>query len=110
MINFSPPFRKVPALEACIAKANPDDIIFIMDVDMEYRPNIVDRVRRSLTHYFCLLTLERYVVEGKRLYAPIVWYLDKDPDTKEFFEHNPAGWAYHGTGIIALVFQHCVQV
>jgi len=89
VIKFDKPFRKAPALQACIdVAANSDDIVFIMDVDVTFAPVVLERVRR-------------YAIQGKRIFSPIVWYTRMAENGTEF-PHAPQLWATQGTGILAL--------
>jgi hypothetical protein len=65
-IATSDPFNKARNLQACIDTLAPDDIAFVMDVDLMLPKDLSDKARR-------------YTRRGKLVYSPIVWY-NPDPN------------------------------
>ena len=84
------PFKKAPTLQQCINddRINENDILFMVDVDVTFDDNVIDRIKR-------------YVVQGSRVYNPIIWYRDRD-ENGQHYPKNPTGYAYGGIGIVAI--------
>ena len=67
-IETSNPFNKAKNLQACIDTLHPDEIAFVMDVDLRLPENLPEKARR-------------YTRQGSLVYAPIIWY-EPDPNLK----------------------------
>jgi hypothetical protein len=87
------PFNKAQNLQNCLDKLDPNDIAFIMDVDLKLPEDLSEKARR-------------YTRQGALVYAPIIWYQpnpDLDSSAHSSFEEK-LEWkklAPLGPGIIA---------
>ena len=86
VVERTGPFMKAPGLQDCIDRLEPNDIAFVLDVDIDFEPELIDLVRRT-------------VLQGRRAVAPIVFYENYD-EYGNVFTDSPHGYATMGTGII----------
>jgi Chondroitin N-acetylgalactosaminyltransferase len=93
IIRHELPFDKVSAMNRALADSDlrPDDIVFFVDIDVTFPPNLAALARR-----FCR--------SGSRGFAPMVWYRGTDENGVKFpgFADD---FATGGTGVIALYKQ-----
>jgi len=57
-VQITGPFNKVDGLQQCLQVLAPDDIAFVLDIDLDFEQGLADTVRHN-------------VIKGRRFFAPI---------------------------------------